>query len=143
MAHILVIDDDADARRAMAQALAYEGHLVVQAGDGRRAWTVFEARVFDAVVCKVGLADRNGLDLIFHFRRAAPGLAIVAVAQETDASDRDMTTAGCLGADGLVERPLEAQTLARAVDRARALRDAAATPTTGRYAAPIAAALAS
>ena len=143
MAHILVIDDDSVARRVMAQALAREGHLVVQAGDGRRAWDVFEARVFDAVVCKVGLADRNGLDLIFHFRRAAPDLAIIAVAVETDASDRDLSTAGCLGADGLVERPAEDQTLARAVDRARTLRTAATAPTTGRYSAPIAAALAS
>jgi len=143
MAHILVIEGDDAVRRGMAQALAGEGHLVVQAGDGRRAWDVFEARVFDAVVCTVGLADRNGLDLIFHFRRAAPGLTIVAVAMETDASDRDVSTAGCLGADGLVDRPIDAHVLTRAVDRARALRTAAAAPSTGRYSAPIAVALAS
>ncbi len=143
MAHILVIDDDATARRGMAHALARAGHLAVQAGDGRTAWDLFEERDFDAVVCRVGLADRNGLDLIFHFRRAAPALAIVAVARETDASDRDITTAGCLGADCLVECPVEDHALGRAVERAGALRAAAAAPASGRYAGPIARALAS
>lgn len=143
MAHILVIDDEATARRGMALVLAREGHIVVQAGDGRRAWEVFEARMFDAVVCKVGLADRNGLDLIFHFRRAAPDLAIVAVSDEAGATDADLNTAGCLGADGLVHHPVEAETLPRAVERARALRAAATAPARGRYNAPIAAALAS
>ena len=55
---VLVVEDDADLREVMAGALTADGHVVVEAADGRAALDALAAQTFDLVLLDVGLGPR-------------------------------------------------------------------------------------
>ena len=52
---VLVVEDDEDLREVMAGALSGDGHVVVEASDGRAALDALAAQTFDLVLLDVGL----------------------------------------------------------------------------------------
>lgn len=71
--HVLVVDDDADARQVFRTILHYCGALVTTASSAREALDVIARVVPDVLVVDIVLPGRNGYWLIGEIRKLLPG----------------------------------------------------------------------
>lgn len=76
-AMILLVEDEALARRAFAQILRFEGHEVMEAADGVEALILLEKYHFDLVITDLVMPNINGLSLIARIQVRWPKTAIL------------------------------------------------------------------
>jgi DNA-binding NtrC family response regulator len=79
MARILIVDDEEPIRRLLSQALAPEGHEVLEAGDGKEALRLHRATPADLVITDIIMPEHDGLEVIMTLKREAPGIKIIAM----------------------------------------------------------------
>ena len=84
MARILVVDDDAAARRFQVRALARGGHEVSEASDGVTAVRLCTERSFALALVALQLPDLSGVEVLRRMRAAQPGCMRVLIAPEVD-----------------------------------------------------------
>jgi DNA-binding response OmpR family regulator len=66
---VLVVDDDADTREALADALTYAGYVVEQAGGGRAALErIARSGVPDVILLDLHMPDVNGEQVLDRLR---------------------------------------------------------------------------
>ena len=87
--HVLVIEDNEDAREALRLGLSLEGHEVDVAADGHEGLALGVARRPDVAVVDVGLPGRNGYE-VGRGLRAALGdrITLIALTGYGQADDR-------------------------------------------------------
>jgi DNA-binding NtrC family response regulator len=68
---ILVVDDRADNREAIAEAMERQGHAVLTASGGREALEKISAHAPDLVITDLKMPDLDGLELLKTARAAA------------------------------------------------------------------------
>jgi CheY-like chemotaxis protein len=89
--HVLVVDDEADARRILVMVLERVGAVVVTADSGRAAVEALAKARPDVLVSDLGMPDQDGLDLIRQLRvdghdaKELPAVALTAFVQKDDA----------------------------------------------------------
>ena len=89
--HVLVVDDEADARDVLAMVLERVGAVVTTADSARAAIEVFPKARPDVLVSDLGMPDQDGFDLIRQLRddghgaRDLPAVALTAFVQKDDA----------------------------------------------------------
>jgi CheY-like chemotaxis protein len=94
--HILIVDDDGDARGALAELLRSRGVEVVEAADGAEALVLAEARRPAAVLTDLDMPTMDGRGLLARLR-AHPGLSstpVLVVSASTEwvpAADHQLT----------------------------------------------------
>ncbi|MDN7673083.1 PAS domain S-box protein [Burkholderia oklahomensis] len=117
---ILLVDDDATSRASLAAALKTLGAEVVVAASGREAIAKADAMRPTVVLSDLAMPDGDGFWLLDTLRHAgaraandAPVLAVTAHAGRED--ERRVLAAGF---DGYLCKPVDLQTLARAILRA-------------------------
>jgi two-component system, sensor histidine kinase and response regulator len=100
--------------------LEKRGHTVVSAGNGRAALAEIEAGAFDLVLMDVQMPEMDGYEATAAIRtresgtgRHLPVLAMTAYAMK---GDRERCLAA--GMDGYVSKPIDAQELFAAIERA-------------------------
>jgi PAS domain S-box-containing protein len=105
---VLIVEDDADSREALALALAECGARVRHAGSVREALAAYEARPPDLVVSDIGMPDEDGYTLIREIRRREnDGVSrIGAIAMTGFASRHDREAALRAGFDDHVGKPV-------------------------------------
>ena len=83
---ILIVDDDLEIRRLLADYLARNGFAALAARDGREMWQMLERHVVDLVVLDLMLPDTDGLTLCRDLRAKGnlPVLMLTARGEETD-----------------------------------------------------------
>lgn len=86
---VLIVDDNADAARTLADLLEMEGHTTRIAQDGRAAIAMARERVPDVVVCDIGLPGMDGYAVARALREHPPLqatrlIALSGYAQPTD-----------------------------------------------------------
>lgn len=82
---VLVVEDDADVRRAAVRALAGLGLTTVEARDAEEALSMARAGVaFDLLFTDVVLPRRTGRDLAQDLRAERPGLAVLFTSGYTE-----------------------------------------------------------
>lgn len=112
---VLVIDDEADSRRAMATLLAAHGCEVRAARDLDQAESVLRSHAVEAVVADFRLpGERSGLDFLLALRERAPQLRTLLVTGET--APQRITTIRASGVPCL-HKPVRAQHLLQALAR--------------------------
>ncbi len=99
---VLVVDDQARPRRALAAELEDAGFTVVQAADGDEAWKQFCDRAPDAVVTDMVMPKRDGLDLLGKIRSRSDVPVILFTAR---GSVQTAASAFKAGADEFVSSP--------------------------------------
>jgi two-component system, OmpR family, KDP operon response regulator KdpE len=102
MAKVLVIEDEAEIRRLVAEGLAKRGHDVETSSsalDGLKQIVVGHP---DVVVLDLGLPDLDGAELLRMIRAVSKVPVIVATARDDDASAIGLLDAG---ADDYVVKP--------------------------------------
>jgi signal transduction histidine kinase len=89
--HVLVVDDEADARRVLTMVLERVGAAVVTASSAAAALEALAKTRPHVLVSDLGMPDRDGFDLIRqlredgHHARELPAVALTAFVQKDDA----------------------------------------------------------
>lgn len=100
---LLVVDDDADLRGALAEQLELEDFRVVQAGAGEAGFALAQAERPDLLILDVDLPDTDGRDLCRRLREA--GIAAPVIMLTGAAGDVDAIRGLDSGADDYVTKP--------------------------------------
>ena len=92
--HVLVVEDDDDAREILGSLLAYAGAFVSTARTAEAALTIMGHVRADVVVCDVNLTDHDALWLLGEVRLQQPDPPPIIVVSAQDYDDHDMRRAG-------------------------------------------------
>jgi two-component system, NtrC family, response regulator HydG len=76
---VLIVDDDAEMREALAVVFSVDGHGCELAGDAIAALEVVDRQTFDVVVCDVVMEGMSGLELLDRFKRTHPALPVILI----------------------------------------------------------------
>ena len=112
---ILVIEDNSDIAANLGDYLEDRGHTVDFAADGVTGLHLAVVHDFDAIVLDLNLPGMDGLELVETLRRRRVSLpALLITTQPTRQVRMRAQKAGV----GIVEKPLLAETLGDAINRA-------------------------
>jgi DNA-binding NtrC family response regulator len=118
-ASILLVDDEAKIREALAQALREEGHEVLATESPREAQRLLARRFFDVLVVDNLMPELTGLDLIRELvGSAAAGERPQIVMMTAHATVESAIEAMKLGAFDYLQKPFEVDELLVVVRRA-------------------------
>ncbi|MCB9591600.1 MAG: hybrid sensor histidine kinase/response regulator [Sandaracinaceae bacterium] len=114
MARILHIEDDAKNRLLVRKLLQSAGHEVIDAEGGIEGIRLARERTPDLVLVDVRMPDLDGYEVTLRLRgiTGLEGVPIVAITAE---GDRETSLA--VGADGFLEKPIDARKFARQIER--------------------------
>ena len=117
MARILIIDDDADMRVLLGQALQTVGHEVVLAADGREGVEQQRIKPAELVITDIYMPNQAGLETIIQLRKESPAVRVIAMCGESTALPM-LSAAQRLGAIQVLQRPFVGEEMLTAVERA-------------------------
>lgn len=122
---VLLVEDEPEARGALARALERAGHSVMQAADVATALSFVDERAAalpDAAVLDVVLGDddRGGLRVLEALRACSASVPVVMVTAFADV--QKVKAALNLGASHLLEKPFRAAELLAVLERVIAAR---------------------
>lgn len=125
---ILVAEDEAKARRYLAQGLGEQGYTVELAEDGHSALTVLREHVFDVVILDVMLPGRDGFAIVKTLRAEGIRTPVLFLTARNHVEDR--VRGFELGGDDYLVKPFAfAELLARLQNLLRRLEPAAGAAT--------------
>lgn len=129
--YVLVVDDDPEMARCIADALTADRCRCEIAASGIAALAACRQYEFDVVVSDIRMAGMDGVELMTRLRHVQSGLPVVLMTAE--GSIAAAVEAVKRGAFQYVTKPVEAFELRRIVDQAVAMRPRAErAPTTNR-----------
>lgn len=128
MAEILVVEDRASFREALAETLADEGYAVRQAANGAQALADFAEKRPDLVLLDVMMPGVDGYDVCAEMRAKDPLVPILMLTAKN--AERDRVRGLRLGADDYIDKTVGARELLARIGTAlrRAGAIAARTP---------------
>ncbi|MBI2833304.1 MAG: sigma-54-dependent Fis family transcriptional regulator [Acidobacteria bacterium] len=116
---ILLVDDEAKIRHALASALRDEGHEVVVSDSARDAQRLLARRLFDVLLVDNLMPEMTGLDLIRELVASAPeGERPQILMMTAHATVESAIEAMKLGAIDYLQKPFEVDELLVVVSRA-------------------------
>ncbi len=135
---LLVVDDDASLRGAIADILRETGYDVLEAASGTEGLHLAERHAPDAILLDLAMPGRSGLEVLKELNQREPTRDIPVVI----ASAYALALLGDhpRGADGVIQKPFDLAELLARVQRVASGKPAAA-PDEGRFPAAQAAAL--
>lgn len=115
-ARVLIVDDEANARRVLEMLLSRLGCVTLSAPDGQAAWECLESETVDLVITDLNMPRLDGLGLLTRLREARNAVPVLMVtAYGTVESAVNAMKAGAF--DYLV-RPLDVDQVEQVVHRA-------------------------
>jgi DNA-binding response OmpR family regulator len=111
----LIVDDAPEIRRLMERALAADGWLVVEAGDGEQALESARAQPPDIVLLDLGLPGMDGIEVCRRLRAFSDAYVIILTSRNEEI---DTLVGLAAGADDYVPKPASGRQI---VARARAM----------------------
>lgn len=112
---ILVVDDEANARSALAELLEDAGYMVSTAADGQAGLVQLDQFDPDVVLTDLKMPGMDGLSLIEHGRPIAPHATFIVMT--AFATIDTAVQAIKLGADSYLTKPLELDAVLAIVER--------------------------
>lgn len=113
---ILVVDDEADARQLLVQALTHFGATVTTASSAEEALTEVSLKNPDIIVSDIGMPNEDGYSLMRRIRQLPDEKAnIPAIALTAFSRAQDRTRALAAGFQSHVAKPVELEELATVV----------------------------
>jgi two-component system OmpR family response regulator len=117
----LIVEDETDLRRQVADALADAGYAVDEAADGEDAWHLGDTEPYDVVVLDLGLPRLDGVSVLERWREAGRDMPVLILTARDRWSEK---VAGFdAGADDYLTKPFHTEEL---LARLRALTRRAA-----------------
>jgi CheY-like chemotaxis protein len=115
---LLVIDDDPAVRGFLRQILAGAGYVVVEAGDGKSGMSKIGPQRVELVITDLVMPEQEGLETLQRLRVERPNLPVIAISGAFGGSY--LKSARRLGATATLAKPIDPETLLRAVREALA-----------------------
>ncbi len=100
---LLVVEDDKDLNRQIAQALEQSGYAVDRAFDGEEGCYLGETEPYDAVVLDIGLPKKDGVTILEEWRAAGRDMPVLILTARDRWSDK--VQGFDAGADDYVSKP--------------------------------------
>ncbi len=114
---ILVIDDDLQVRAFLREALRQAGYEVLDACNGSEGLRLHDQRPVDLVITDILMPEQEGLETIRHLRRHDSPPPIIAISGGMKKAGIDvLEMASRLGANKVLEKPIELSTLLQTVE---------------------------
>jgi DNA-binding response OmpR family regulator len=107
---VLLVDDDAAIRRAVAEGLELEGFKVVPASGGRPALAAVESLAPAVVLLDLTMPDMDGLEVLRRLRDAGNDVPVCVLSARDEISDRVVGLEA--GADDYVVKPFAIEEVA-------------------------------
>ncbi len=108
-ARVLIVEDDAGVRKAVADALDAFGYDSAVAKDGQEGLSRALGEAFDLVLLDVRMPRMDGHALMAELRRARPGLPVIFLTARGESGERVKGLRG--GADDYVVKPFGTEEL--------------------------------
>ena len=105
--HVLVVDDDPDARSIVGRALELFGANVTRASNAEEAIDLVDQNAFDLVITDVAMPGHDGYWLLNEIRARHPKLRVAAMTALNHSDDRLRVA----GFDSLVRKPIDPERL--------------------------------
>lgn len=116
---LLLIDQDPIALKTLSNAAELAGHETVVAPDEQAGLEQLEAGAFDLIIADTGVGREGDPEaLMAEIRRRAPGVPVIATAQEASMDGAVRALRG--GASDYIAKPLREDEVSKALDRAAA-----------------------
>ncbi|HBP21300.1 MAG TPA: sigma-54-dependent Fis family transcriptional regulator, partial [Planctomycetes bacterium] len=78
-ARLLIVDDEAPLRRALARSLRREGYEVNEAEDGERALLLLEQGEYEVVLLDLRMPGRPGLEVLREIKQRWPLTEVIVL----------------------------------------------------------------
>lgn len=106
MAGVLIVEDDADLREMLRDALEKRKFTVITAANGREAVARFRPSVIDMVVTDLLMPEEDGLMVIMKIKELKPSVKLIAISGGGKAGPGSyLLMASTLGADHVFSKP--------------------------------------
>jgi DNA-binding NtrC family response regulator len=120
LAHLLIVDDDANTLASLARAFRLAGHEATVADNAARALELVKSQPFDMMMSDVVMPGKDGLSLLEDLRGLGISLPVVMISGQANI---DMAVrATRLGAIDFLEKPLSTDKLLLTVDNVLKLK---------------------
>lgn len=119
-ASVLVVEDVPEVRKAIADCLRREGHVIHCASDGREGLRLMASVPLDLVITDILMPEKDGLEILAEARQKYPPPPVIAVSGGGYLADKRscLKAAKALGAAATIEKPFTREELLGAVGRA-------------------------
>jgi len=124
---VLVVDDNADTREAMAALLQMQGYEVFEAGEAIAGLALAEERAPAIAILDIGLLGVDGYELARRIRTSAFGAGMKLIALTGYGQSSDLRRARDAGFDEHVLKPARLDELFQKLESARVANPAPAT----------------
>ncbi|MGO9096675.1 MAG: sigma-54-dependent transcriptional regulator [Bryobacteraceae bacterium] len=114
MAHLLIVDDDANTLASLARAFRLAGHEATVCDQAARALELARAQRFDLIFSDVVMPGRDGLALLADLKAAGVSSPVVMISGQANVEMAVRATR--LGAVDFLEKPLSTEKLLLTVD---------------------------
>jgi len=119
MPRILVIDDEPLIRSTVVTILTREGFSVEEASDGAAGIAMFRKNQPDVVITDIFMPNRDGIEVVMKLKRSCPRTKIIAMTGGGQMRMMEIASAAkFLGADHILHKPFERESLLAAVNAA-------------------------
>jgi CheY-like chemotaxis protein len=111
--HILVVDDEPFVCEAVKMMLAFDGHIVETANNGKDALKIFEPGKYDLVITDFSMPVMRGDELAATIKARAPAQPIVMITAYAEV----LQTSGnpLVGVDFIISKPFLLENLREAI----------------------------
>ena len=120
MAHLLIVDDDANTLASLARAFRLAGHEATVCDNAARALELVKSQPFDMMMSDVVMPGKDGLSLLEDLR--AQGIPLPVVMISGQANIEMAVRATRLGAADFLEKPLSTDKLLLTVENVLKLK---------------------
>ena len=111
--HILLVDDDAEIRRLVAELLGRAGYRVSCAEDGEAAWEAFSANPFDLLITDHEMPRLTGLEFLRRVRVRSRDLPAIMISGFMPWDEADLER--LLQPGAIIEKPFSMADLLREI----------------------------
>lgn len=115
MISVLIVDDDVNLCQVIADELTRAGYATREVHDGRDVVKLFEEQPSDVVITDLFMPNVDGLEVIRHLHRVAPGVCIIAMTGVGDPGADYLKAARAFGASHVLRKPFRIAELLDAV----------------------------
>jgi two-component system nitrogen regulation response regulator NtrX len=120
LAHLLIVDDDANTLASLARAFRLAGHEATVCDSAARALELVRSEAFDLMLSDVVMPGKDGLSLLEDLRQAHIRLPVVMISGQANIEMAVRATR--LGAVDFLEKPLSTDKLLLTVGNVLKLR---------------------
>jgi DNA-binding NtrC family response regulator len=120
LAHLLIVDDDANTLASLARAFRLAGHEATVCDNAVRALELVKSQPFDMMMSDVVMPGKDGLALLEDLRAAGIALPVVMISGQ--ANIEMAVRATHLGAVDFLEKPLSTEKLLLTVENVLKLK---------------------